>query len=135
MNTPRGIRCNNPGNLILSKIPWKGKIPNDQNVDGKFEQFIDIWHGIRASIIDLRHDMVKDNQRTIKVLFNEYAPDNENSTKEYIEYICKAVGFTQDEELTPDKETIDKILMAAFRYENGGVYVNQEDMDRAWELV
>ena len=29
----RGIRNNNPGNLVLTNIAWQGKIPNSQNTE------------------------------------------------------------------------------------------------------
>lgn len=32
---PRGIRNNNPANLIKTSIPWNGKLAN--NTDGRFE--------------------------------------------------------------------------------------------------
>ena len=46
---PRGIKNNNPLNIILTNIDWKGKIPKDQNTDQKFEQFENIAYGYRAA--------------------------------------------------------------------------------------
>lgn len=49
-NLSRGLRNNNPGNLILTSIGWDGKIPNAQNTDGTFEQFTSANYGIRANV-------------------------------------------------------------------------------------
>lgn len=47
--TPRGIRNNNPGNLVATNIAWLGKTGND----GTFEIFDTPAHGIRAMAINL----------------------------------------------------------------------------------
>ena len=35
-NAPRGIRNNNPGNLIFTNIKWNGKLPKEQNKSYNF---------------------------------------------------------------------------------------------------
>lgn len=92
----RGIRNNNPGNLVLTNIAWQGKIPNAQNTDKHFEQFTEVKYGIRAMLRDLTNDIDK-GKNTVRKLITEYAPPFENDTQKYIEVISKAVGLDPDQ--------------------------------------
>ncbi|WP_291150922.1 hypothetical protein [Flavobacterium sp. UBA7680] len=92
----RGIRNNNPGNLVLTTISWQGKIPNAQNTDKHFEQFTEVKYGIRAMLRDLTNDIAK-GKNTVRKLITEYAPPSENDTQKYIEVISKAVGLDPDQ--------------------------------------
>ncbi|WP_316632672.1 hypothetical protein [uncultured Flavobacterium sp.] len=92
----RGIRNNNPGNLVLTNIAWQGKIPNAQNTDKHFEQFTEIKYGIRAMLRDLTNDIDK-GKNTVRKLITEYAPPSENDTQKYIDVISKAVGLDPDQ--------------------------------------
>jgi hypothetical protein len=56
-HTVRGLRNNNPGNLIRTKDAWKGKIPFEQSKDTKFEQCTALKFGIRAMFRDLINDI------------------------------------------------------------------------------
>ncbi|CAD0006566.1 hypothetical protein [Flavobacterium salmonis] len=94
----RGIRNNNPGNLVLTNITWQGKIPNSQNTDGHFEQFTEVKYGIRAMLRDLTNDISK-GKNTIRKLITEYAPPSENDTQKYIDVISKSVGLTPDQKI------------------------------------
>lgn len=95
----RGVRNNNPGNLIITSIPWQGKIPKVQNTDKKFEQFINLEFGIRAQLKDIIHDINK-GKNTVKKLISEYAPSNENDTTAYINSVCKSINVTPNQPLT-----------------------------------
>ncbi|QDW21816.1 hypothetical protein [Flavobacterium sp. KBS0721] len=92
----RGIRNNNPGNLVLTNIAWQGKIPNAQNTDKHFEQFTEVKFGIRAMLRDLTNDIDK-GKNTVRKLITEYAPPSENDTQKYIEVISQAVGLDPDQ--------------------------------------
>jgi len=96
----RGLRNNNAGNLVLTNIKWKGKIPNEQNTDGKFEQFTKPEWGLRAMFHDLRGDIEKDGLNTIRKLIYSYAPPNENLTEKYIESVVKQTGLSADAKIT-----------------------------------
>ena len=92
----RGIRNNNPGNLVMTNIAWQGKIPNNLNTDKHFEQFTDVKFGIRAMLRDLTNDIDK-GKNTVRKLITEYAPPSENDTQKYIEVISQAVGLDPDQ--------------------------------------
>lgn len=134
---PRGIRNNNPGNLIMTSIPWRGKVPNDANTDGHFEQFYELKYGIRAKIKDLRSDITKKaGQDNLQGLINAYAPPHENDTQAYINFVVDRTWITPWEKLDAyDKEQMKKLVLAIAELENGGKYVTEEDFEKAWELV
>jgi hypothetical protein len=132
---PRGIRNCNPGNLVISKIPWNGKVPKKDNTDGHFEQFISMEYGIRAMIMDLRGDIMKDGLDTIEKLIRVYAPKFENNTEAYIKVVVKRTGIKRNEKLITDKSTIFKLVEAISFHENGGSYITNEQIEKAWEML
>lgn len=114
---PRGIRNNNPGNLVITGDAWKGKVPVSQNTDGKFEQFTQPLWGIRAMFIDVRGDIEKDGLNTIRKLITEYAPQFENNTAAYIQSVVNQVGIGPDARILPVHYL--NVLKAIIRHENG----------------
>lgn len=123
MSLPRGIRNNNPGNLVLTDIQWKGKIPNAENTDGHFEQFVSIESGIRAMAMDIIGD-VSEGKNTLSKLINEYAPSFENNTTGYINRVSSETGLGVHEIIPMDTCTIGKIIKAKILVENGAVAFN-----------
>ena len=102
LNNPklaRGLRNNNPGNLIRTSIAWQGKIPHSKNTDSNFEQFENVYFGLRAMLKDLINDINK-GKNTVKLLITEYAPPSENDTKAYIDSVARTLGVTPTQRLT-----------------------------------
>jgi len=128
----RGLRNNNPGNLVITKIKWDGKVPNEQNTDGKFEQFYKPVMGIRAMIIDVRGDIEKDGLNTIAKLIREYAPENENNTAAYIASVSKQVGIDKDSMLRRDNYFA--LVKAIIKHENGINPYSDDLIKEAFEL-
>ena len=103
----RGIRNFNLGNIRHSSSRWLGMSPNQ--TDTQFVQFLSFDYGIRALIILLRNYYVKYNCNTIRKIISRYAPENENSTNKYIDYVSKVVGVSSDSPLDSlDFHTFDK---------------------------
>lgn len=128
---PRGIRNNNPGNLIKTTIPWQGKIiPSG---DTKFEQFINIAYGLRAMIKDILNDIGPNT--SLEDLIYQYAPPTENNTIGYINYVTNKTGIQANQVLTKDKATIKKLVFAMSEMENGGSYLIDRDFNQAWALL
>lgn len=135
----RGIRNNNPGNLRMTGINWKGKVPTAQNTDGSFEQFRDadgipghVW-GIRAMLMDIRGDIFKDGLDTVRKLITSYAPPSENNTTAYIEAVAASIGKSADAKLLPTD--LPALLMAITKHENGVQPYPAEDFHRAQALA
>lgn len=119
-NLPRGIRNNNPGNLVITSINWNGKIPVYQNTDGKFEQFIELRYGIRALMRDIYNDFTKKGLKTVTSLISEFAPAFENNTSSYINSVVASVGSNLIGELTQEK--MIALCKAIIKVENGSNY-------------
>lgn len=118
----RGIRNNNPGNLVKTAIAWKGKVPHELNTDSRFEQFQDtagtpghIW-GIRAMFMDIRSDIRK-GLVTVRKLITEYAPAHENNTAAYIAAVSGALGIGPDAPIAPGH--YPALVAAIIKHENG----------------
>ena len=117
-NVPRGIRNNNPGNIVISNNDWVGKVAKDKNTDKKFEQFTEYKYGVRALIMLLR-TYIRTRRDTITKIFSEYAPPNENNTQSYIKFVGGRLGVGADDTLTATKNTLKELCQAIAKMENG----------------
>ncbi|WP_430811640.1 MULTISPECIES: hypothetical protein [unclassified Carboxylicivirga] len=131
---PRGIRNNNPGNLIYTNIKWNGKLPKAQNKDRRFEMFIAPVYGVRAMIKDLKNDIEK-GKNTVPALIEEYAPKFENNTAAYINTVCKDLKVSKTARLLPTKNTLRLLVLSISRVENGGNYISNDLFDRAYLMI
>ncbi|EMF2234062.1 structural protein [Salmonella enterica] len=119
MNTPRGIRNNNPGN-IRQGDDWKGLVAKSQRTDKTFCQFTTPEYGIRAMIIILRNYQRRHGLNTVTGIINRWAPASENNTQAYINSVAQATGVTPDQRIdTTDSRFMVKLLQAIIRHENG----------------
>jgi hypothetical protein len=133
---PRGIRNNNPGNLVITNIGWKQKLPVNQNTDGTFEQFTYLPYGIRAMMIDLSSD-IADGQNTLKKIIYGTTPYNAYSQTDQAAYVANVsswTGYSPTQLLNTDATTIKKLVDAFSRMENGN-YLTSTDINQAWSLV
>ncbi len=129
----RGIRNHNPGNLVLTDIAWQGKVPNDQNTDGVFEQFVAPEWGLRAMFMDIRGDIERDGLDTIAQLISVYAPRVENDTDSYIASVSQQLGKGPDVPLMPDDYF--PLMKAIIRHENGQVPYSDAQIQAAMALA
>ena len=134
-NAPRGIRNNNPGNLIYTNIKWNGKLPKEQNKDRRFEMFIAPVYGVRAMIKDLKNDMENKGKVTVPALIEEYAPRFENNTDAYINTVCRDLKVNKTSKLLPTKNTLRLLVLSIAKVENGGNYVNNELFEQAYSMI
>lgn len=134
-NAPRGIRNNNPGNLIYTSIKWNGKLPKHQNKDRRFEMFIAPVYGVRAMIKDIKNDMERKGKVTVAALIEEYAPRSENKTEAYIQAVCKELGVSKTTKLLPTKNTLRRLVLSISRIETGADYVSPQLFERAYAMI
>ncbi|AXG72939.1 structural protein [Flavobacterium arcticum] len=114
----RGLRNNNPGNLIRTSIAWEGKIPHSNSADAKFEQFYELRYGIRAMMRNLITHINK-GTNTIEKLISKYAPSFENNTTAYINSVVSALGIPKTATLDLSEETIIALCKIIAMIENG----------------
>lgn len=123
----RGLRNNNPGNLVKTKITWLGKIKDSK--DTRFEQFTHLPYGIRAQMMDVIND-IKKGKNTITKLIHEYAPSFENDTKGYINSVAKSVNLGPDDVIKLiDTNFILKLSRAIYKVELGNHHTDITDDD------
>ncbi|CAM3968712.1 hypothetical protein FLCU109888_11550 [Flavobacterium cucumis] len=117
---PRGIRNNNPGNLVRSANAWIGKIPYEQSLDSRFEQFTQLRYGLRALMRDIYNDYSRKGKKTVTEIISEFAPNFENNTTAYISTVIKMIGSNIIGELTQEK--MIALSKAIILVENGSAY-------------
>lgn len=81
---PRGIRNNNPGNIIATSIPWQGKVQCEE--ESTFECFGTPYHGLRAMLKNIKTYIFKHNIFTFEEFFYRYSPPHENRTDALVKY-------------------------------------------------
>ncbi len=115
---PRGIRNNNPMNIKDFDIPWKGAV--DESTDETFEQFESPAFGIRAGVRDILNDHIKDGKRTIRGLFGEFAPESENPTTDYVNFVADRLQVAPSAQVDLTKPgVLQDLVKATIEFENG----------------
>ena len=116
MNTPRGIRNNNPLNIRLSKDRWQGQSPPSTSPEGEkaFCVFESMAYGWRAAVVILcRTYYNKHKLRTIRASITRWAPPKENNTEAYIRRVTDRIGIGPDRELGSPQEHPAQWMMIA----------------------
>lgn len=134
-NLTRGLRNNNPGNLVRTNIAWQGKV---KSTDSRFEQFQNIHFGLRAMYKDLINDINK-GKNTVSQLISEYAPNFENDTQLYINKVAQKLGVAPNQKITKiNVEFLVLLGRAIVNHENGKSaekYVTELDLKKAISML
>lgn len=117
----RGVRNNNPFNVIKSSSCWLGLKPKSQCTDSVFCEFIDMKYGVRCGLIILRKYIQVYHLSDVRGILSRFAPSKENDTESYIEFVegrMRRDGFTPtDIEFGTDKFL--SLCAAIIKYECG----------------
>ncbi|MCY6514443.1 hypothetical protein [Escherichia coli] len=117
VDSARGIRNNNPGNLEYSKTnPWVGQTGDD----GRFAKFETPEHGIRAlgrNLLSYQRQGID----TVNDIINRWAPPSDNNnTDAYIQAVCAQLGVTPDQPLdASNPDTLKALCASIIQHENG----------------
>lgn len=114
----RGIRTNNPGNLIKTPIKWQGKdtIGCKDKVN---ECFVSAEYGIRAMVKTLRTYYIRDQVRSIDGIVSSFGPRGEQYKKEresYSNFLRHRVPIVCGESY---RSFLYKLVPAIIHFENG----------------
>lgn len=137
MALPRGIRNNNPLNIVKGNS-WKGERANQ--TDKRFEEFESMAMGLRAGFILLRNYIEGTKTRptkfnTIRKIVSRWAPPSENYTQRYIDNVCKWSGLLPDEVvLFRERKKMVAIVQAMAKMECG-VTLDVALIESAYDLV
>lgn len=135
--TPRGIRNHNPGNIVISHIPWQGKLIGSANTDGHFEQFSSAFFGLRALARNL-HTYFIEGKTTVATIIEPYAPPIENNTSAYTNSVSTMANVGPNDPLDLNNPVqLRAIVQGIVRVENGkpdteaGAFSNDQWYDDA----
>jgi len=142
-DVPRGKRNNNPFNIDYSpKNPWDGQIgiePKSPNGTQRFSAFIDPVFGARAFFKLLETYKSKHKIDTVQKMVQRFAPDTENDTSAYAEFVAKSLGVNVSDKIDlTDKDTAISIAKAKAQFENGidtKDVISEVDLIRAQQLA
>ncbi len=140
---PRGLRNNNPLNIIISSTPWQGKVDAAHNTDGTFEQFKSLELGFRAAIINIRTMIRRDRLDTPATLIPRWAPDPDpKAIESYLNYVCDRSYIGRSERLMyANKNQICRLVHAMAEFENGyrkdtgEPYISFGRIENAWAMI
>lgn len=132
----RGIRNNNPGNIKINpNNKWLGKIPENRNTDGVFEQFENMDFGIRASLVLMKNYFNKKGLRTIKGVIYKWSTTDQQP---YTDFVEQSTGIDQNKTLSVNQ--IPAIAEAIFHFENRtpnhmGKYIFLNQINSVWNSL
>ena len=128
----RGLRNNNPGNIRLGSVRYKGE--RTKSSDSAFRQFESMEWGYRAMFVLHHTYAIKHHCHTLRSIINRYAPPTENHTENYIRRVAHATHLSPDEAVsTTDGATMTAVVAAMSEVENG-VPANLHEVVDGWEL-
>ncbi len=120
----RGLTNNNPGNIRLSKVRYKGEVHPSR--DPAFKQFETLAWGYRAIFMLLDLYRRRYGLQTIRQMISRWAPPIENHTQAYIRAVAGMTGIDPDQPLDT-RSARDMIpLVAAISQVENGVAADQE---------
>lgn len=131
----RGIRNNNPGNIIKSNVDYKGK--KKISTDPRFEQFQTMEYGIRATMKTILYKYNTKGLKTIQKIINEWAPagvDGNNPVR-YAQRVEDYTGINKDSVFVMNKENLIKLYKAIEIVENGKLHNSDATINRAYSMI
>lgn len=136
MKLPRGIRNNNPLNIVYSKANnWHGQLPYNKIIEPRFCRFSDMKWGFRAAAYLLRKYIKVYDCNTIRTIIEKWAPSNENDTCAYIEFVERVSGYSRHTNIKlKDTITMLRVMSAMCAYENGVKYDPQKN-NELWQAL
>lgn len=115
---PRGLRLNNPGNLVRTPVKWQGQSAVQK--DSRFVTFDEPKWGIRALAKTLMTYQDKHKLNTCQKIISRWAPPHENNTKSYVNTLCKQLGVAPNEAIDVASHPVAvKLVKAITLHENG----------------
>lgn len=121
-NAPRGIRNNNPGNIIAS--PFATRMGATGVDDKGFAIFPDAAAGERAAV-SLLGVYGQQGLNTVEQIVSKWSPPNApgntpQATRNYINFVSQQLGVAPGVPLNmQDPQVLQRIAAAKFKFENG----------------
>ena len=130
---PRGLRNNNPLNIIRSATKWQGM--SETQTDKHFVQFKTLAYGYRAAFLLIRTYMRKYGLLSIEQIIRRWAPPSENNTAAYIRTVSEMLGIKRDAMLHWQNEAEMIALVQAMAYVENGRIVMGDSIREGYRMV
>lgn len=139
MNTPRGIRNNNPLNIRHSANRWQGA--SAVQGDKSFVQFSSMSYGYRAAWKVLqtyyRHFCRHNQPFSVENIIHRWAPPSENDTAGYLRNVLLLTGLGGKERLLPPSNPAGyerlALLLSGMTCVECGITMQQVDTDALFD--
>ncbi len=129
---PRGIRNNNPLNIRVGNN-WLGEVESPS--DPSFEQFKEMAFGVRAGFIVLRNYILRHKCNTIRKIITRWAPNNENNTAAYINFVAAKVGVSPDFKIDGNNGILMIRLFTAMCEMENGCNIDMGAIIQGWIMA
>lgn len=120
LQSPRGIRNNNPGN-----IDYRGQAGAElERPGGRFARFSSAYDGLKAMANQLMRyfegKTTGKRLQTLNDIISTWAPGNENNTGAYIAQLSKSLGVAPNAVLNlKDPQVMSSLMNGIIHHENG----------------
>lgn len=131
--TTRGIRANNPLNLMLSSADWQGLVPG---ADASLATFSDPTYGLRAAALNLQN-YIESGVGTWGEALAQWAPAGHggNDPAAYAQSVQGLTGLGPETPLTWDWDSLSALLPAMAQVEQGSNPWGPEVYDQALTMA
>jgi len=130
---PRGIRNNNPGNIVRNETQWNGIA--DEQTDERFVTFESPEYGVRAMARVLRNYQRKHGLRTIAEILGRWSPETENNTAAYIQHVSEQLDIPPNSPLDlEDDALLARLISSIIRHENGRNFYDDQTIHEGISL-
>lgn len=138
-DAPRGVKNNNPGNIIKTAIKWQGEVSESESTETFFEQYTSMELGARAHFKNMLYHMNHGSDTLEKMIRVWAAGEPEGNLKEYVKFVSNEVGLAPSYKLTKDKILLVNVAWAMSKMEqgfkNGIPWVAKSIYESAWSLI
>lgn len=127
---PRGIRNNNPLNIVIGNT-WLGE--RDNPTDTRFEEFVSMKYGLRAGFIILRRYIRRYGRNTIRAIISSWCPDGTALT--YAQTVSRRMSWplTEVVDYANKKQMCD--LVEAMAYVECGQPIDYAVIEQAYDMA
>jgi len=128
----RGLRNNNPGNIVHNNIVYNGEII--PSTDPKFKQFTSMDLGYRA-LFEILYAYQVEGYNTIQTIINRWAPPSDgNNTIAYILDVSNATGLDPNQEVSFDFPEDMEAIAGAISQQENGIAADQNALQAGYDL-
>lgn len=130
---PLGLRNNNPGNLRPStSYRWRGEI----SANSGFVVFDTATNGLRAMAKNLSNQQRLHGLTTIRSIIRKYAPESENDTENYINFVSRRMATHANDDLDlSNSDVLVAMMRPMIMMENGVQPFSDEQLHKAVDLI